>query len=151
MKRLCMGTFHDYNLATAIHTMKLGIDQCLGQEGTVDFYVLSHKKFVIPLHTEQKELVFPLFLWYKFHVSLSNIKGKTLHSHSSQIYNFLGRGDLVQSGYRDVLQTWVAKSASLAYQCPLFFTNFGIWMGLFLKLFTKLAQISINDHFHQKC
>ena len=53
-------------------------------------------------------------------------------------------GTQYQSGYRDVPQTWVAKSGRQVHQWVFFFQKHGTLMGLFfkiLKICAKMAQI----------
>ena len=47
-----------------------------------------------------------------------------------------GGGIQYKSGYRDVPQTWVAKSGRQVHQwVPFFFQKHGTLMGLFFKIF----------------
>ena len=46
-----------------------------------------------------------------------------------------GGGTQYKSGYRDVPQTWVAKSGRQVHQWVPFFSKHGILMGLFYKIF----------------
>ena len=51
-------------------------------------------------------------------------------------------GTQYKSAYRDVPQTWVAKSASWFINDPLL--QFGIWMGRFFKMFSNLRKFEKN-------
>ena len=46
-----------------------------------------------------------------------------------------GGGTQYKSGYRDVPQTWVAKSGRQVHQWVPFFQKHGTLMGLFFKIF----------------
>ena len=52
-----------------------------------------------------------------------------------QLYFPGGGGTQYKSGYRDVPQTWVAKSGRQVHQWVPFFQKHGTLMGLFFKIF----------------
>ena len=63
---------------------------------------------------------------------------------SRQSFKPRGGGTQYKSGYRDVPQTWGAKSGHQVHQWVPFFQKHGTLMGLFFKIFYNLRQNGAN-------